>query len=164
MQLNKLRKSLLIAIPVMTLAACSSSTKVEEHTSSVVDNTPAPDETVPVETVVKEKTPEEILAEKYEALRQEEQVVYFDFDKSTVRSDYVELLQAHADFLVKIDMVLSVSIGLCKSQSSPLTRETKASEAILGEISLAILAEVIGFSYVFLSLLGKVIVTIILSA
>ena len=119
MQLKKLRKSLLIAIPVMTLAACSSSTTVEEETPTVVENTPAPEETVQVETVVKEKTPEEILAEKYEALRQEEQVVYFDFDKSTVRSDYVELLQAHADFLVKNSSVKVLIEGHADERGTP---------------------------------------------
>jgi peptidoglycan-associated lipoprotein len=117
MQLNKLRKSLLIAIPVMTLAACSSSTTVEDE-NTTVENTPAPEETVQVETVVKEKTPEEILAEKYEALRQE-QIVYFDFDKSTVASEYVELLQAHADFLVKNENVKVLVEGHADERGTP---------------------------------------------
>jgi peptidoglycan-associated lipoprotein len=117
MQLNKLRKSLLIAIPVMTLAACSSSTTVEEE-NTTVENTPAPEETVQVETVEKVKTPEEILAEKYEMLRQD-QVVYFDFDKATVASEYVELLQAHADFLVKNENVKVLVEGHADERGTP---------------------------------------------
>ena len=117
MQLNKLLKSLLIAVPVMTLAACSSSSIVEEDTSANQSNQ-GQEETVQVETVVKEKTPEEILAEKYEALRQE-QIIYFDFDKSTVRSDYVELLQAHADFLVKNPSVKVLVEGHADERGTP---------------------------------------------
>ncbi|KPV97731.1 MULTISPECIES: peptidoglycan-associated lipoprotein Pal [unclassified Pseudoalteromonas] len=117
MQLNKLLKSLLIAVPVMTLAACSSSSTVEEDTSANQSNQ-SQEETVQVETVAKEKTPEEILAEKYEALRQE-QIIYFGFDKSTVRSDYVELLQAHADFLVKNPSVKVLVEGHADERGTP---------------------------------------------
>ncbi len=119
MQLNKLLKSLLIAVPVMTLAACSSSSNIDEGQSNQnQNNQQAVEETVQVETVVKEKTPEEILAEKYEAMRQN-QIVYFDFDKSTVRAEYVELLQAHADFLVKNSSVKVLVEGHADERGTP---------------------------------------------
>eukprot|EP00487_Bulimina_marginata_P007983 TRINITY_DN2984_c0_g1_i1.p2 TRINITY_DN2984_c0_g1~~TRINITY_DN2984_c0_g1_i1.p2 ORF type:complete len:106 (+),score=30.05 TRINITY_DN2984_c0_g1_i1:373-690(+) len=98
MQLNKILKGLLIAVPVMTLAACSSSSNVDEgavqqEQTNQVEQT----ENVQVETIAREKTAEEKLREKYEALRQE-QIIYFDFDKATIEGKYAELLRAHAEF------------------------------------------------------------------
>ena len=56
-------------------------------------------------------------------------------------------------FFVKIEIVLSISIDLSRSHNSPLTSDTKASEASFSEISFAISAEVTEFLYCFLSLL-----------
>ena len=64
-------------------------------------------------------------------------------------------------FFVNIAILLSTSIGLSKSHSSPFTIETKASDLSFSEMSFAISAEVTGLSYFFLSLLGRVIVIII---
>ncbi|TQF71480.1 peptidoglycan-associated lipoprotein Pal [Pseudoalteromonas luteoviolacea] len=120
MQLNKTLKALLVALPVMTLAACSSSSGgvdggegQQTNASSNSNN-----DGVDVNTIDRPKTAEEKLQEKYEALRQE-QIVYFDFDRSTVRSEYVELLQAHADFLVKNPSVKVLIEGHADERGTP---------------------------------------------
>ncbi|CCQ12283.1 18K peptidoglycan-associated outer membrane lipoprotein; Peptidoglycan-associated lipoprotein precursor; Outer membrane protein P6; OmpA/MotB precursor [Pseudoalteromonas luteoviolacea B = ATCC 29581] len=115
MQLNKLLKGLLIAVPVMTLAACSSSSSVDE---SAANQNQAVEEAVDVSTMSREKTAEELLREKYEALRQE-QIIYFDFDKSTIQSQFTELLQAHADFLVKNPSVKVLIEGHADERGTP---------------------------------------------
>jgi peptidoglycan-associated lipoprotein len=116
MQLNKIIKALLIAVPVMTLAACSSSSSVDE--SAANQSNQATNESVEVSTISREKTAEEKLQEKYEALRQE-QIIYFDFDKSTIQSQFTELLQAHADFLVKNPSVKVLVEGHADERGTP---------------------------------------------
>ena len=119
MQLNKLLKSLLVAVPVMTLAACSSSSNLDDgqanETNQVETQTT---DTVEVETVQREKTAEEKLREKYEALRQQ-QIVYFDFDRATIQSSYAELLQAHAQFLVQNPSVKVLIEGHADERGTP---------------------------------------------
>ncbi|MCF6435176.1 MULTISPECIES: peptidoglycan-associated lipoprotein Pal [Pseudoalteromonas] len=120
MQLNKTLKALLVALPVMTLAACSSSSSVDEGAANESNQAAANDSNnqVDVNTISREKSAEEKLREKYEALRQE-QIVYFDFDKSTIQSQYAELLQAHADFLVKNPSVKVLIEGHADERGTP---------------------------------------------
>jgi peptidoglycan-associated lipoprotein len=121
MQLNKTLKALLVALPVMTLAACSSSSSVDEGASNLTNGqnaTSATGDNVEVNTLTPEQAAAEKLREKYEALRQE-QIVYFDFDKSSIRSQYAELLQAHADFLVKNPIVKVLIEGHADERGTP---------------------------------------------
>ncbi len=119
MQLNKLVKAMLIALPVMALTACDTTTKIDEgQTEQNQSNQTTQTETVQVETVKREKTPEEIQQERNDALRQE-QVVYFDFDKASVSSEYAELLQAHADYLVKNGSVKVLIEGHADERGTP---------------------------------------------
>ena len=122
MKLNKIFKGLLIAVPVMTLAACSSSSDIDEGAANqsnqgMVEQSTNTD-TVEVATISPEQRAEEQLRQKYEALRQE-QVIYFDFDKATVEGKYADLLRAHAEFLVQKSSytdVLSITNGIKKCQ------------------------------------------------
>ncbi|GEK10421.1 peptidoglycan-associated lipoprotein Pal [Pseudoalteromonas sp. McH1-7] len=119
MQLNKTLKALMVALPVMTLAACSSSSSVDEGAANESNRAATTESnTVDVNTMSREKSAEEKLREKYEALRQE-QIVYFDFDKSTIQSKYAELLQAHADFLVKNPSVKVLVEGHADERGTP---------------------------------------------
>lgn len=119
MQLNKIIKGLLIAVPVMTLAACSSSSSVDESAANQSNQaSQSSNSGVEVSTINREKTAEEKLQEKYEALRQE-QIIYFDFDKSTIQSQFTELLQAHADFLVKNSSVKVLIEGHADERGTP---------------------------------------------
>ena len=119
MQLNKTLKALLVALPVMTLAACSSSSSVDEGAANESNQASSQgNSNVDVNTISRVKSAEEKLREKYEALRQE-QIIYFDFDKSTVQGKYAELLQAHADFLVKNSSVKVLVEGHADERGTP---------------------------------------------
>ena len=122
MQLNKILKGLLIAVPVMTLAACSSSSDIDEGAANqsnqgVVEQSTNTD-TVEVATISPEQQAEEQLRQKYEALRQE-QVIYFDFDTATVEIKYADLLRAHAEFLVQNSSVKVLIEGHADERGTP---------------------------------------------
>jgi len=87
MQINDLLKSLLVALPMLTLAACSSSDNAAQTETAA--------ETAPADQGLSES---ELMRQKYEALRQDN-TVYFDFDKDEIKGQYAQLLQAHAEFL-----------------------------------------------------------------
>jgi peptidoglycan-associated lipoprotein len=120
MQLNKTLKALLVALPVMTLAACSSSSGVDESPANLDNGANASQNgsNVDVNALTPEQAAAEKLQKKYEALRQE-QIVYFDFDKSSIRGQYAELLQAHADFLVKNPSVKVLIEGHADERGTP---------------------------------------------
>jgi peptidoglycan-associated lipoprotein len=102
MQLNKVLKGLLIALPVMAVTACSSSDQATDAASQQTNNqqqtTTVTDTTVATPLVVDSQLSEQELKEKQ--LR-ETQTVYFAFDNSTISGDYEEMLAAHAAFLSK---------------------------------------------------------------
>ncbi|MBL0688277.1 MAG: peptidoglycan-associated lipoprotein Pal [Pseudoalteromonas sp.] len=121
MQLNKILKGLLIAVPVMTLAACSSSSDIDENAANqsnqaTVEQTTT--DTVEVATMTPEQKAEEHLRQKYEALRQE-QIIYFGFDTATIQGQYGELLRAHAEFLVKNPSVKVLIEGHADERGTP---------------------------------------------
>ncbi len=121
MQLNKILKGLLIAVPVMTLAACSSSSDIDENAANqsnqaTVEKTTT--DTVEVATMTPEQKAEEQLRQKYEALRQE-QIIYFGFDTATIQGQYGELLRAHAEFLVKNPSVKVLIEGHADERGTP---------------------------------------------
>lgn len=100
MRLNKTVKALAIALPMLALAACSSTDESSE--SSQVDTNA--EQSTTVEDNVQVSAAQEA-AKIEEQKRQElaqlraEHIVYFDFDMSTVNSSYAAVLDAHAQFL-----------------------------------------------------------------
>ncbi|QIG06792.1 peptidoglycan-associated lipoprotein Pal [Proteus sp. ZN5] len=86
MQLNKVFKGLMLALPLVAVAACSSN-KNEDQTDT---------SNVPV--VEQGPTAEELARQQLEQLKQQN-IVYFGFDKYDISSDYANLLDAHAAFL-----------------------------------------------------------------
>jgi peptidoglycan-associated lipoprotein len=90
MQINNLLKSLMIALPMFTLAACSST---EDSGAGVqeqgVETASGADQGL---------SADEQMRQKYEALRQDN-TIYFAFDQDAIDGQYTELLQAHANFL-----------------------------------------------------------------
>ncbi|MGL4734057.1 MAG: peptidoglycan-associated lipoprotein Pal [Enterovibrio sp.] len=91
MRFNKVLKGLAVALPLFTLAACSSnkSTEMDEYETNggtVVE---------PVAPVAPTLTPEEI---RNNELRQS-QTVFFTFDDSEIKGQFKEMLGAHAAFL-----------------------------------------------------------------
>ncbi len=112
MQLNKVLKGLMIALPVMAMTACSSSDDAASSTGTATETNQNTVVEAPVETTV--ATPIEESSQlteqelKEQALR-ETQTIYFAFDNSTIAGDYEEMLAAHASYLSK-NPALNVTI------------------------------------------------------
>ncbi|EHV5550017.1 peptidoglycan-associated lipoprotein Pal [Vibrio vulnificus] len=105
MQLNKVLKGLLIALPVMAVTACSSSDDAASNagTSTETNQTTSGSANTTDTTVVMPIDQNGQLSEqelKEQALR-ETQTIYFAFDNATISSDYEEMLAAHAAYLSK---------------------------------------------------------------
>lgn len=104
MRLNKTVKALAIALPILALSACSSNSETDEQStvatnaqeSSVIDNNDTTD--VQVSAAQRAAEIEEQQRQELEKLRAEH-IVYFDFDTSTVSSEFSAILDAHAKFL-----------------------------------------------------------------
>lgn len=107
MNLSMISKSLLVALPMMALAACSSTTESEAETASAESNNAVVEATVvenddAVQTDVIEViqlTPEELLVEQY-TVAILETTINFGFDTSLIAPQYTEILDAHAKFLI----------------------------------------------------------------
>ncbi len=97
MNLNKVLKGLLVAVPVLTLAACSSDDAAEQ--TQAATNTQAVDQG---------NSAADALRAQLEALRQQN-TIYFDFDKSDIREEFKSVLEAHAAFL-RAQTTVSVTI------------------------------------------------------
>ena len=99
MQMNKLLKSLAIALPMLTLAACSSTTDSDAMTGTGTDGSY---QNGGVQTGGAQNggalSAEEQMRQQYEALRREN-VIYFEFDQDEVTGHYAQVLEAHANFL-----------------------------------------------------------------
>ncbi|NHW58458.1 peptidoglycan-associated outer membrane lipoprotein, partial [Escherichia coli] len=85
MQLNKVFKGLMLALPLVAVAACSSNKNDDQADTN----------NVPV--VEQGPTAEELARQQLEQLKQQN-IVYFGFDKYDISSDYANLLDAHAAF------------------------------------------------------------------
>lgn len=125
MQVNKLLKGLMIAVPAMTLMACSSSSSVDQQagtnasTEASSSNTGAnSNQGVQVSAAQQLRLEEEQKRQQLESL-QNEQVVYFDFDRSSIRSEDYGLLDKHAAFLVKNPSVSVVIEGHTDERGTP---------------------------------------------
>jgi peptidoglycan-associated lipoprotein len=127
MQLNKVLKGLLIAIPVMALSACSSSSDSRAGNSGEQDNTSTSqvensngtdDSNVVIDIVERQPTPEEVQEERDADLRQT-QTIYFEYDKNSVQSQYNDLMAAHARFLVKNSSTSMTIEGHCDERGTP---------------------------------------------
>lgn len=112
MQLNKVLKGLMIALPVMAVTACSSTDEATSATSGTESNQTTSGSEGNVDTTV--VTPIDANAQlseqelKEQALR-ETQTIYFAFDNSTIAGDYEEILAAHAAYLSNnVDMNVTI--------------------------------------------------------
>jgi len=104
MRLNKTVRALAIALPILALSACSSNSETDEQ-SSVANNGQESSVTTDNNTAEVQVSAAQRAAEIEEQQRQEleklraEHIVYFDFDTSTVSSEFSAILDAHAKFL-----------------------------------------------------------------
>ena len=130
MQLNKLIKGLLIAIPVVTMMACSST---DEDAISEAEANKAAMEQAAMEQKQKEEENRKAIAAKAAAAKNLEmqekrnelaslrnnQTVYFDFDTAKLDADAYDLLAKHASFLAKNPSQRIVVEGHCDSRGTP---------------------------------------------
>lgn len=99
MKMKKLLQSLAVALPMLTLAACSS-TSDSETLSGTESEGSYQEGGVQTGGIQNGGAPsaEEQMREQYEALRREN-VIYFEFDQDEVSGHYAQVLEAHANFL-----------------------------------------------------------------
>ncbi len=112
MQLNKVLKGLLIALPVLAVTACSSSDDAADaSTQTTNQQQSAGAQQTTDTTVVSPVDAQSQLSEQelQELKLRESQTVFFAFDNATVSGDYEEMLAAHAAYLSK-DSSISVKI------------------------------------------------------
>ncbi|MFT2090502.1 peptidoglycan-associated lipoprotein Pal [Paraglaciecola sp. 2405UD69-4] len=128
MQLNKVFKGLVIALPVVTLMACTSTNEdaaaaaAEEariaQEQAAADAKALEDAKVQTGTVERLMSPEEEMKKELDEL-QESQTVYFDFDRASVKPEFYAVLDAHAAFLVKNSSQSIVIEGHTDSRGTP---------------------------------------------
>ncbi|MDR0218494.1 MAG: peptidoglycan-associated lipoprotein Pal [Enterobacteriaceae bacterium] len=89
MQLNKVLKGLMLALPIMAVAACSNTKNGNNDQSGVgtVDN-----------SANAGLSAEELARQQMQEL-QNNNIVYFGFDKYDINSEFTQMLDAHAAFL-----------------------------------------------------------------
>ncbi|MDC9591097.1 MULTISPECIES: peptidoglycan-associated lipoprotein Pal [Xenorhabdus] len=90
MQLNKVLKGLMLALPIMAVAACSTNKNGNNDQSGVgtVDNS----------SKSTGLSAEELARQQMQEL-QNKSIVYFGFDKYDINSEFAQMLDAHAAFL-----------------------------------------------------------------
>ncbi|AOM40806.1 peptidoglycan-associated lipoprotein Pal [Xenorhabdus hominickii] len=90
MQLNKVLKGLMLALPIMAVAACNNTKNANNDQSGVgtVDNSSS-----------KAGLSAEELARQQMQELQNNNIVYFGFDKYDINSEFAQMLDAHAAFL-----------------------------------------------------------------
>lgn len=128
MQLNKVLKGLLIAIPVIALTACSSTSQTDsgnsgsdsgsQQSQNASNNNAGGNSNVEVQTM----TPEEKFLEEQkqkDAVLRQQHIIYFDFDRKEVRQEYVDLLEAHARYLSANPNVKIMIEGHCDERGTP---------------------------------------------
>lgn len=91
MQLNKVLKALLLALPVLAVAACSSNKSANDDQSGMGADTS-------IENGSSNLSSEEQARLQMQEL-QKENTVYFSLDKYDVSADFAQMLDAHAMFL-----------------------------------------------------------------
>ena len=110
MNLSMISRSLLIALPMLALGACSSTSEmdsdsmksdiaqpVEQAVEAAVENNTVQTDTIEAVEVL---TPEEIMVQKYSSAILDT-TIYFDFDRSMIKPELTKILDAHAAYLVE---------------------------------------------------------------
>ncbi|CAG20928.1 peptidoglycan-associated lipoprotein Pal [Photobacterium profundum] len=116
MQLNKILKGLAIALPMMTLAACSSTDSTDSSAASeTTDGSTQTVVTTPVDGGSAALSEQELRSQE---LRQE-QTVYFKFDTAEIQADYQAMLEAHAEFLSNSSDVKVIVEGHADERGTP---------------------------------------------
>lgn len=127
MQISKVIKASVMALSVIAIAACSSTS--DDVSTSTSSSTQAGQTTAGqgVQTGAADRilTPAEERArareqqqERYADLRKEN-ILYFDFDNANVRAEFAEILAAHADYLMRNPAAVVVIEGHTDERGTP---------------------------------------------
>ncbi len=127
--MNKVMKSFIIALPVVTMMACSSGPSEEElaaernriaqqQAAAEQEAQEAEEMRVQAQAAERKQMAEEMVKQELQAL-QNEQTVYFDFDRSSIKSEFYSVLDKHAAFLVKNPDQKVVVEGHCDKRGTP---------------------------------------------
>ncbi|WP_068545069.1 peptidoglycan-associated lipoprotein Pal [Thalassotalea crassostreae] len=125
MRLNKLVKSIAIALPLSVLAACSSNDTTDEDQAQIAANQAAAEEQAKQEQAAAEAAAAQKAAEM-EAIKAEKEAqlaasstVYFDFDTSALPADVAQILDLHAAFLTENSNARIVVEGHADERGTP---------------------------------------------
>ena len=131
MQFNKIFKGLVVALPVVTLMACSSNSGPTEE-ELAAQNRAAQEQAEADEARLAREQAEAAQASAMEQrvsveeenrmamdALQGEQTVYFEFDRANLSSEFYSILDKHAAFLVKNPNQSVVIEGHCDSRGTP---------------------------------------------
>ncbi|WP_417762526.1 peptidoglycan-associated lipoprotein Pal [Shewanella sp.] len=122
MEFNKIVKTLAVALPLMTLAACSSTSESETAAGDATTGSGQYGANgaggVEMGGASQMMTPEEQQRQQFEELRQDS-VIYFEFDRSEISATYAQLLEAHADYLTKHPNVRVLIEGHTDERGTP---------------------------------------------
>ena len=124
MDLNKLLKAMLVALPIMAISACSSTSSSETDATSSTGGANGTEvsaqgaEGVEIGGVGAELTFEEQQRIKFQELRKEH-IIYFDFDRSEIQPEFAEVIQAHGEYLVENGNVRVMIEGHADERGTP---------------------------------------------
>lgn len=129
MQFKKVFKGMLVAIPVVTMMACSTTDQsaVDEQAAAAAAAAQAEEDRkareaeeqrIQVAQANERRVAQQNRERELESLKND-QVVYFDFDRSSIRGDSYAVLDKHAEFLSKNPGQSIVIEGHCDSRGTP---------------------------------------------
>ena len=104
MRLNNTVKALAVVLPIMALTACSSNDEAKQkemeanEAAMAAQKAQEEQERIKVEAMKREQEMKAQKQRELESLRSRH-IVYFDFDQSTVSSEFADVLEAHAKYL-----------------------------------------------------------------
>lgn len=116
MQMKKLLQSLAIALPMLTLAACSSTS--DSDAMGGADGSYQNGSQTGGMQNGGAMSAEEQMRQQYEALRREN-VIYFEFDQDEVSGHYAQVLEAHANYLRSNSSVSILVEGHADERGTP---------------------------------------------
>ncbi|SMY15094.1 peptidoglycan-associated lipoprotein Pal [Photobacterium aquimaris] len=125
MQFNRILKGLAIALPMMTLAACSSTDSTGSSAGSQNQNGGiggAGAGQTTISTPVDQSgamTEQQLHEQQMQKLRQQQQTVFFKFDNSEIQPEYQKMLEAHAEYLRNNPNVKVVVQGHADERGTP---------------------------------------------
>ncbi|MCL1144274.1 peptidoglycan-associated lipoprotein Pal [Shewanella gaetbuli] len=123
MNLNKLFKAMVVAVPLLALGACSSTSDSETDASGSSTNGSTTSGQYENGGVVTGGAAEVLSPAEQKRLKEQElrrqNIIYFDFDRSELQSENAEILMAHGNYLVEHPNVRVLIEGHADERGTP---------------------------------------------